>query len=107
LRFCVSPSSTNQNRLKNPSMRIDARGADAGFRAVPITDSKTVKSVIDKFREKYGTGDVKKSRGYCLEMIYSDFLAGAHLHNGDPGTCSTRQLSAAMQIVPATETLSS
>jgi hypothetical protein len=25
-----------------------------------------------------------KSRGYCLEMICADFLAGAHLENGDP-----------------------
>jgi len=25
-----------------------------------------------------------KSRGYCLEMIYADFLAGAHLENGNP-----------------------
>jgi hypothetical protein len=25
-----------------------------------------------------------KSRGYCLEMICADFLAGAHIDNGDP-----------------------
>jgi len=25
-----------------------------------------------------------KSRGYCLEMICADFLAGANLANGDP-----------------------
>jgi hypothetical protein len=30
------------------------------FRAVPLTDAKTVKSVIEKFREKYGAKDVKK-----------------------------------------------
>jgi hypothetical protein len=37
-----------------------------------------------------------KSRGYCPEMICADFLAGAHLHNGDRrsssvpcGTCSS------------------
>jgi deazaflavin-dependent oxidoreductase (nitroreductase family) len=49
-----------RNVLKNPSIRIDARGTEAEFRAVPITDAKTVKSVIEKFREKYGAGDVKK-----------------------------------------------
>src|SRR5438270_13756411 len=27
-----------------------------------------------------------RSRGCCLEMICSDFLAGANLDNGDPGT---------------------
>jgi len=26
-----------------------------------------------------------KSRGYCLEMICADFLAGANLDNGNPG----------------------
>ncbi len=26
-----------------------------------------------------------RSRGYCLEMICADFLAGARLDNGDPG----------------------
>ena len=25
-----------------------------------------------------------KSRGYCLEMICADFLAGAHIDNGNP-----------------------
>jgi hypothetical protein len=27
-----------------------------------------------------------RSRGYCLEMIRADFLAGANLDNGDPET---------------------
>jgi len=49
-----------QNVLKNPSIRIDARGAQAKLGAQPITESKMVKSVIEKFREKYGAKDVKK-----------------------------------------------
>jgi hypothetical protein len=49
-----------QNALKNPAIRIDARDAGAEFRTTPITDAKVVKSVIDKFREKYGAEDVKK-----------------------------------------------
>jgi hypothetical protein len=49
-----------KNVLKKPTSRIDARGVGEEFRAVPITDAKTVKSVIEKFREKYGAGDVKK-----------------------------------------------
>jgi deazaflavin-dependent oxidoreductase (nitroreductase family) len=48
------------NVLKNPSMRIDARGAGAEFQAVPITDAKQVPSVVEKFRAKYGASDVKK-----------------------------------------------
>ena len=49
-----------KNVLKNPSIRIEARGADSEFQAVPITDKKQVSSVIEKFRAKYGAGDVKK-----------------------------------------------
>ena len=49
-----------KNLLKNPSIRIDARGVEAEFRAKPITEAKTVKSVVEKFREKYGAKDVKK-----------------------------------------------
>ncbi|HKV77707.1 MAG TPA: nitroreductase family deazaflavin-dependent oxidoreductase [Candidatus Sulfotelmatobacter sp.] len=48
-----------KNVVKNPSIRIDARGEEADLQAVPITDSAQVASVIDKFRAKYGT-DVKK-----------------------------------------------
>lgn len=49
-----------QNVLKNPQIQIDARGSQAEFRIKPITKSDAVKSVIGKFREKYGAGDVKK-----------------------------------------------
>ncbi len=42
-----------KNVRKNPSIRIDARGADAEFRAVPITDQEQVLSVVEKFRAKY------------------------------------------------------
>jgi deazaflavin-dependent oxidoreductase (nitroreductase family) len=49
-----------ENVLKNPSIRIDARGVGAEFRATPVTGAKAVKSVIEKFREKYGAEDVKK-----------------------------------------------
>jgi deazaflavin-dependent oxidoreductase (nitroreductase family) len=49
-----------KNVLKNPTIRIDARGAAAEFRATPITEAKPVKSVVEKSREKYGAKDVKK-----------------------------------------------
>ncbi len=49
-----------KNVLKNPSIRIDARDVEAGFRATPNTEAKAVKSVVEKFREKYGAKDVKK-----------------------------------------------
>jgi hypothetical protein len=49
-----------KNVLQNPSIRIDARGVEEGFRAMPIRESKDVKSVVERFREKYGAKDVKK-----------------------------------------------
>jgi len=49
-----------KNVRKNPRIRIDARGEAAEFRAAPVTDSNAVQSVVEKFREKYGAGDVKK-----------------------------------------------
>jgi deazaflavin-dependent oxidoreductase (nitroreductase family) len=49
-----------KNVLHNPEIRISARGKEGKLKAVPITDLKTVKSVIEKFKEKYGAEDVKK-----------------------------------------------
>lgn len=49
-----------KNALKNPKIRIDAHGAQVELRAEPITHLDAVKSVIEKFREKYGRGDVRK-----------------------------------------------
>jgi deazaflavin-dependent oxidoreductase (nitroreductase family) len=49
-----------KNVLKNRSIRVDARGVDARFRASPVANARGVKSVIERFREKYGAKDVKK-----------------------------------------------
>ena len=49
-----------KNVLKDPSIRIDVRGSHSKFQAVPITDKTEVSSVVEKFRSKYGAGDVKK-----------------------------------------------
>lgn len=49
-----------KNVLKTPAMRIEAHGSAADFKAVPITEPAEVKAVIERFRGKYGAGDVKK-----------------------------------------------
>jgi len=49
-----------QHMLHNPWIRIEARGEEAEFRAVPVTGAEAVSSVVEKFREKYGAKDVKK-----------------------------------------------
>jgi deazaflavin-dependent oxidoreductase (nitroreductase family) len=49
-----------KNVLKSPKMRIKANGVEGEFKAVPITDSKQVSSIVDEFRKKYGASDMKK-----------------------------------------------
>lgn len=49
-----------KNVLKNPSIRIKAGGAEAEIQAVPAQDATLVKTVVEKFRNKYGANDVKK-----------------------------------------------
>jgi len=49
-----------KNVLAKPSLRIEARGAEGDFHVTPIRDATQVSAVVEKFREKYGAGDVKK-----------------------------------------------
>jgi deazaflavin-dependent oxidoreductase (nitroreductase family) len=49
-----------KNVRKNPVIGIEARGEEGEFRATAVTGANGVKSVVEKFREKYGAGDVKK-----------------------------------------------
>jgi deazaflavin-dependent oxidoreductase (nitroreductase family) len=49
-----------KNVLRNPTIQIDARGTQAEVKVVPVSDAKQVSSVVEKFRAKYGAGDVKK-----------------------------------------------
>ena len=49
-----------KNALQNSSIQIAAGGAKVEAKAVPLTDEKEVKSVIQKFRDKYSANDVKK-----------------------------------------------
>jgi deazaflavin-dependent oxidoreductase (nitroreductase family) len=49
-----------KNVLKKPSIRVSAGDAEAELKVVPTTDAKEVASVVEKFRKKYGAGDVKK-----------------------------------------------
>src|ERR1700693_5901535 len=55
-----SETQWDKNVLRNPQIRVDARGVAAEFRVMAITGTKAVKSVVEKFRHKYGVRDVKK-----------------------------------------------
>jgi len=49
-----------KNVLKNPKIRIKTGGMEAEVKPVSITDAAQVAAVVEKFRKKYGAGDVKK-----------------------------------------------
>ena len=49
-----------KNVLKNQKIRVKVGGAEGELKAVPITAAAQVAAVVDKFRKKYGAGDVKK-----------------------------------------------
>jgi deazaflavin-dependent oxidoreductase (nitroreductase family) len=49
-----------KNVHKKPSIRIDVGKAAAELEVVLVTDATEVSSVVEKFRAKYGTNDVKK-----------------------------------------------
>lgn len=48
-----------KNVLNNPSIHIEAGGTQTQFRVVAVSDPKEVKSVVERFRGKYGS-DVEK-----------------------------------------------
>ena len=49
-----------KNLQKNPAMILSAAGIRFDVRGRPITDPVKVHEVADKFRAKYGSGNVKK-----------------------------------------------
>src|SRR5258707_11464410 len=43
-----------KNVLHNPTVRVEAGGAQAEVKVIPVTNAKEVSSVVQKFRAKYG-----------------------------------------------------
>jgi deazaflavin-dependent oxidoreductase (nitroreductase family) len=55
-----SDSDWYKNVLKTPTISLAAKGARWSATATPITEAAKVRDVVEKFRAKYGTGEVKK-----------------------------------------------
>ena len=69
----VEGSSTNwfRNLLNDSGMKISVKGVESSVQARPVTQSQKVIEVADKFRARYGTGEVRKyySRfDVCVEL---------------------------------------
>lgn len=58
-----------KNLLKNPSIRIAARGSHADLQGIPITDPTQVSSVVEKFRGKYGTSGVNLYSKFDVAVV--------------------------------------
>ena len=58
----VQGSDTNwyRNVLKDPAVKISAKGQELSGNARTITNDNKVKDIVQKFRSKYGNSDVKK-----------------------------------------------
>jgi len=66
-----------ENLQRNRWIQVSTRSATAEFEATLITEPEVVSSVAEKFRQKYGTGDVKK--------YYSKFDVAASVDFSDGG----------------------
>jgi hypothetical protein len=55
-----SASNWYKNILRNPTMAVSARGMEITVNVKPITDPPTVREVVEKFREKYGTANIQR-----------------------------------------------
>ena len=54
-----SDTDCYKNLRKTPTIRLEARGKTFTTSATPITDEAQVGEVVEKFRDKYGAGQVK------------------------------------------------
>jgi deazaflavin-dependent oxidoreductase (nitroreductase family) len=53
-----SQSQWYKNVVKTPAIRLTAGASDFAANAVPLTEPDTVRQIVDRFRAKYGAGDV-------------------------------------------------
>ena len=58
-----SDSDWYHNVVEHPEITLGAGGEKLHASTTPVTDVATVREVVDKFRGKYGAGEVKKYYG--------------------------------------------
>jgi len=55
-----SDSDWYKNVTAKPEMQISAKGRKITVKANPLSDPGKVKEVVEKFRSKYGAGEIRK-----------------------------------------------
>jgi hypothetical protein len=83
-----------QNLLRNRWIRISTRSVEAEFEGTPITNPKVVSSVVEKFREKYGSRDVKKYYSKFDVAVVVDFTKSDSIADASGGRKKTKLASA-------------
>ena len=58
-----------KNVLKKPAIQVEAGGAEAELKVVPITDAKEVSPVIERFRTKYGESGIRLYKKLDVAVI--------------------------------------
>jgi len=55
-----SDSDWYKNVMAKPEIQISAKGRKVTVKANPISDAGKVKEVVEKFRSKYGAGEIRR-----------------------------------------------
>jgi deazaflavin-dependent oxidoreductase (nitroreductase family) len=66
-----------QNLLRNRWIQVSTRSSEAELEGTPVTDPQMVSRIVEKFREKYGAGDVKKYYSKFDVAVVIDFAESA------------------------------
>ena len=75
------PKAQFQREVEKELTGKDSEPSELIYFKVYKSQIPVIEQAIETAALMLGT---EKSRGYCLEMICADFLAGAHLDNGNP-----------------------
>ena len=101
----VQPGCTKRESLPKEEFKREVEKELTGREAEPseIIYFKLYKTQIPVVEQAIETAALMlgsdKSRGYCLEMICADFLAGANLENDDP-TVLLQSISRFFRFLP-------
>ena len=58
-----------KNVLKKPAIQVEAGGAEAELKVVPVTQAKEVSPVIERFRAKYGESGIRLYKKLDVAVI--------------------------------------
>ena len=91
------PKEEFKREVEKELTGLDAEPAELIFFKVYKSQIPVIEQAIETAALMLGSD---KSRGYCLEMICADFLAGAHVDGGNPNAL-LQSISRYYSLLPA------